>query len=892
MRVIKQKISLEQFKSRMPGVIPAYDADDSCFIRFGKETIRESKHNGNYGMIPSDVLVPEEFADTITDYTDYCVTVKDSDGNYIYPEDGRSLERDGAEVKVLTYPTLRKWYHFFNEYENLIQSNKCKQPYTSATEYFDYEVRFGTDHGREYYEELDRIYAARGGRAFHEWISENCFPEYEIPLEFRDEWGCRVLSYPNAVMWESWFSIRDEYSACTGSVCCRGTTNCCDCEEYVRRGGYAFYQGLSEWLRSVEAKMQENKDSGVFTETACMTLPVMMKSRIEDLGEMDNISEDWVPGEDYNAGSVVFAPRIIDEDGTIWYDNRGFISLNGSAYTFDGTFMEIDFNSEDWEDTLVHYINEHRDEFETNPSTFSFNHNGAIIFNPDDEKMSVPYGADMPEYGVIAYNGMPYEVVRTEYVVYDGPLTPLNGTVCIVSRVGGIPFVVIGGRRFLAVKNATGEYVFYFSAKPCVEDGPGTPIETGPVVHIGGAVYAVTENNVKLYGDRHSEGGYTLYPRFDGSVRVDGSIFFIKDGILYRENGFEYSEGMSVNSYIPIDNKDYGIKSYFILDGIMRITYEYTVYSTEYISGYTESYIDSIKVPEVSTDDMGNALPGRYIMPEDENGTTVAYAQPAEGDTLDLYYEVGVARGLTPFEYEGQTFFNGSIINSMKFYYRALDGSVIDETLVEIDNTPGRQSCVDAIKDCEERISEYMANTPQKAPESVMTMEAEYYMGALLEYDKDSGSYVLKNGGFNPMKYIEYLRLYPKECLYYLDYNECYTLKYYQPVSDTRHVVMDDLGGKDVTVPYSIFVKRVLLWPDGTSTQSIADETGKIMTALPVYRSGTKIGKSMVQKDTSDIYIDRGRSAAFERHLKLGEVVTMEALENYGNGWFLMLTNS
>jgi hypothetical protein len=88
------------------------------------------------------------------------------------------------------------------------------------------------------------------------------------------------------------------------------------------------------------------------------------------------------------------------------------------------------------------------------------------------------------------------------------------------------------------------------------------------------------------------------------------------------------------------------------------------------------------------------------------------------------------------------------------------------------------------------------------------------------------------------MKYIEYMRLYPKECLYYLDYNECYTLKYYQPVSDTRHVVMDDMGGKDVTVPYSIFVKRVLLWPGGTSTQSIADENGKIMTALPVFRSG------------------------------------------------------
>jgi hypothetical protein len=36
----------------------------------------------------------------------------------------------------------------------------------------------------------------------------------------------------------------------------------------------------------------------------------------------------------------------------------------------------------------------------------------------------------------------------------------------------------------------------------------------------------------------------------------------------------------------------------------------------------------------------------------------------------------------------------------------------------------------------------------------------------------------------------------------------------------------------------------------------------------------------------ADIYIDRGINAAFEKHLKLQEFRTMEALENYGNGWF------
>jgi hypothetical protein len=43
------------------------------------------------------------------------------------------------------------------------------------------------------------------------------------------------------------------------------------------------------------------------------------------------------------------------------------------------------------------------------------------------------------------------------------------------------------------------------------------------------------------------------------------------------------------------------------------------------------------------------------------------------------------------------------------------------------------------------------------------------------------------------------------------------------------------------------------------------------------------LASSFPQNVDADIYIDRGISAAFEKHLKLQEIRTMEALENLGN---------
>ena len=49
-----------------------------------------------------------------------------------------------------------------------------------------------------------------------------------------------------------------------------------------------------------------------------------------------------------------------------------------------------------------------------------------------------------------------------------------------------------------------------------------------------------------------------------------------------------------------------------------------------------------------------------------------------------------------------------------------------------------------------------------------------------------------------------------------------------------------------------------------------------------------QMGVAFVANNNENVYVDRGTAAAFERHLKLGEVNSMEDLENYSNGFFAM----
>lgn len=61
----------------------------------------------------------------------------------------------------------------------------------------------------------------------------------------------------------------------------------------------------------------------------------------------------------------------------------------------------------------------------------------------------------------------------------------------------------------------------------------------------------------------------------------------------------------------------------------------------------------------------------------------------------------------------------------------------------------------------------------------------------------------------------------------------------------------------------------------------------KFCTFNPVFRDEKMMGISGSMKEEYDVAIDRGSSAAFERHLQLSELKTWSDLENYRNGMFL-----
>jgi hypothetical protein len=61
------------------------------------------------------------------------------------------------------------------------------------------------------------------------------------------------------------------------------------------------------------------------------------------------------------------------------------------------------------------------------------------------------------------------------------------------------------------------------------------------------------------------------------------------------------------------------------------------------------------------------------------------------------------------------------------------------------------------------------------------------------------------------------------------------------------------------------------------------------VNTFPMFKQEYLLGVATMENVDSDIYIERGVNAAFEKHLKLGEVNSLEALLQYGNSYFKIM---
>lgn len=392
MRTIQKQISLEPMTSRLPSVWPAYKDND--FYLFDKESLtdREWQYTSNWGMVPVNIVVsPKPYSSNT--YSEYTVT----DGCHCY---GNSPYDELCEF-VLSFENLSKWYHFFNEYYNLLkQYSHCDRVYTSAEDYYNYEsgtkyanqMIYGTD--KQTYLDLDNEFAEKGGRVevlvfdkdtseylpktpeeahdekktptdrmamvdvydvgFFKWICDNVVPSFIIPMKYKDYWKGDRLFYPDVIKWMAWFKERiikgyestfkkgengelDSWNCKSSAI-----TDCCDCEEYFNRGGERIYSAMSEWFNNVQHKIVENSNK-INGSTDCFVptviLPTELQVSIDDLGEFSIFSKEYELGKDYRTAHYGDNENTLS--GTVsTIDGHSVILTDGSGYTFNQDYME------------------------------------------------------------------------------------------------------------------------------------------------------------------------------------------------------------------------------------------------------------------------------------------------------------------------------------------------------------------------------------------------------------------------------------------------------------------------------------------------------------------------------------------------------------------------
>ena len=911
MKIISKTISINEFISRKNGVIPSL-VDEwriptmyvSCNDEYPKEYIFNSyetavekinelglsssllEYTGkfiyqdhNYGLVVSDVIIPSGIASEVTDYTDVYVNIpiteefinaapenlkkkyrdsiyfdlnnpiRETDPHYL----GRKIVsgRTGQEIemKILTYATLNKWYSFFIEYKDILRPKKNEETgeitykYSSAIEYYESEYEPKNDANRKEFEDLDSLFNARGGNIMYNWIVENCMPYDEKKTP------------------------KHEFSYATNS--------------------------------------------------ASYTIPILLTTSIDDLGEMTIFSSKWKGGVDYSnklsssEGTVIDRPYETDDDGNIIIYNKTYV-INGNedkGYE-QNEYLENVFNPSEWTDYTDYYINEHEDEFKISGGTiekYAFSTiSDKIIYNQEYEYETIPYVKD--EFIII--NGEYAKVIHGYYVepkISDGTVADINlnsGKKIPVIQNGSLKYAEINGKKYYAVKEGDDEYIYFTNIQKYHDNG--SKVMSGSYIIYNNNLYLLDDwyysinsenetlvtisggSSVKIKNDNGDE---VLHNVLKGYFKYNGVTYYISNDYkvtlekLYTK--YYASDDDSIKwrrlIFIPeeLDNDVLNIlgwSSAKVEEDNVVIIHKLDTKKANVVTGYSESKLELLRRKKINTDELGNELPGYFELDVTTSAST-NYNTPYDQCTLDLLYKVGEVSELsfqkTINENEKDVnLYNGNYLESITFYHLGENDAKIDEEIVSTSST-----ALDILKQYEEGGTHYR-------PEKLLYCDITYYINATLSYDEDNYSYVLAEGKHKGVKYTDTSIVTKTVGDFYMSDGTSFSFNYYELKNVISAEKLDDFKDVQLT-PMSHFEMEIMNVPttEGVfSTDYWEEYNGMIST--PVFRTEYNLWSSTPQNIESNIYIDRGINAAFERHLKLQEIHTVEALENYGNSYF------
>ena len=990
MRRIQKEISLEPMTSRVPSILPAYKDNVLYYFDDASLRSREYLYPSNYGMVPVNLIVSPTPNSGHT-YSEYNITK----GCHCYGSSERAY--DELCDFVLSFERLSKWYHFFTEYYRLLNDyGHCGMVYSSATEYYDHEsqkrymdqLAYGSD--RETYENLDERFADMGGRVniselsggtamdegFFKWICDEIIPSYKISNDYSDYWKTSRLFYPDVIKWMAWLSERLDYESVysppeydgNGNMtkpeswdCKSYSGDCCDCEEYFRRGGERELRKMKDWYARVQdslGKMNSviagNEDYFIPT----IISPMELQTSIDDLGQYSIFSKEYQEGTDYRVAR--YGDNVNSYSGTVvTVDGKPMIlTRNAPGFCYDPYYLEKHYSEGDWSDYTERFISENPDMFLSSAYTYySFARDDSKVTSDADslenaraqidDAVKTHHPATVSDYGWVLVNGTLCPIQAREYGKVFNPITK-NHDVYYVERdrYTDTPFIYVKNSKVYGEWDEKKAGYAFEAFKPEAPtkyyprrfDGASDDDLVKYVVY-DGVTYELNERTVTEY-ETEEGSGLTGY-----MVEIDSYVCPIIEAYL-DEDGIEfYAVSGNGNSIIPGDNvSDISIESVsYDHDGeefVIDVETEPIIYSSREITGKTTSKIYGIRASRLLVDDVGNEL--ECLVP----GQRGYSHQPDEGADMEPVYQVGNTANVDRMKLTitdiddaiGKEYnvFTGDIITDMVFYYRDTNGYVVENTVVSVGMIDGGYritmpdgatedlpwSATTSLRAILYAGSAKQGMSDEGSPDFVyfdedIYCDVTYYKGATLSR-KDGEAYRLAYDAIGPdgdgkiysygVRYDETVRFRRTNAEYYL-----------KTPSDTTIPSQRNVPGNR-SVSYPIYIYRLvqgaeeipsstydtlydtaladfkceinLITRDGTTFSKYKDmDPYNGIRVLPVFKEEYLLGISSLENIDSDIYIERGINSAFEKHLKLGEVTSLETLEDYGLTYFKFMEN-
>ena len=536
-------------------------------------------------------------------------------------------------------------------------------------------------------------------------------------------------------------------------------------------------------------------------------------------------------------------------------------------------------------------------------------------------------------------------IVYDNNVYFEDDYYFVNNFACLNNQLrvqfdNGVAYVLYGNKKYYGYQNESKTTWYFEYQYRTFEAVSRKGILIDDRFYKTDGDYVVIGNDYRKY--KYSPDEY-CYVEVDGEVLVilpknDSDSSKVKKYDNIFDEGVE--GGKKSNEYFGlVDSDKYtnGVNCSIDYEKrLFKVYRDYTEYELNYVTGETASQLSMFKLSPIY-DNLGVEFDASFSISQEENTGYSGVIRPKPEDYLCLLFEEGTTNDLT-YEgiYEGEDgnyeLYWGNIIEKIDFYIEDGSGNIngidiissagkdvnIDTKLKELTGTTGEKlseiySLKCKIDGVEMTFEEMLSHT-----NTSLKCHIVYYVGGTITRKINVNSdgniteiepFHISDKHHKGIEYKEDYTLIKRKKMYALSKYYKYPVYYFEMVGEPLGFEFQNRSDRwkasfrtEIPIYKLKEIKKIAKDKETTykTAELVADSKAHFSKdfdpyrgyiSSPTTRREYNLGTAYQEKIFSNIYIDRGISSAFEKHLKLQEIETLNDLENYSNGGFFSLTS-